>query len=119
MRLDYTEAEKKFTFLCFISLLQNSCPPTSDLLGSPKQLFWEPMKVHDIRWNFEKFLVGPDGVPVMRWFHRASVSTVKSDILEYLKQFTPPSLGGITSHVRWFLLAEEILGRRWQLRVML
>ncbi|EHH18088.1 hypothetical protein EGK_14625 [Macaca mulatta] len=73
--------QKVFTFL------KNSCPPTSDLLGSSSQLFWEPMKVHDIRWNFEKFLVGPDGVPVMRWFHRAPVSTVKSDILEYLKQF--------------------------------
>uniref|UniRef100_A0A2I2YPW2 Glutathione peroxidase n=1 Tax=Gorilla gorilla gorilla TaxID=9595 RepID=A0A2I2YPW2_GORGO len=68
--------QKVFTFL------KNSCPPTSDLLGSSSQLFWEPMKVHDIRWNFEKFLVGPDGVPVM-----APVSTVKSDILEYLKQF--------------------------------
>ncbi|KAI5136513.1 Glutathione Peroxidase 6 [Manis pentadactyla] len=66
---------------------KNCCPPTSDLLGSSNQLFWEPMKVHDIRWNFEKFLVGPDGVPVIRWFHQASVSTVKSDILEYLKQF--------------------------------
>ncbi|KAF3815431.1 hypothetical protein GH733_016813 [Mirounga leonina] len=73
--------QKVFTFL------KNSCPPTSDLLGSASQLFWEPMKVHDIRWNFEKFLVGPDGVPVMRWFHKAPVSTVKSDILEYLKQF--------------------------------
>uniref|UniRef100_A0A2K5NTC5 Glutathione peroxidase n=2 Tax=Cercopithecinae TaxID=9528 RepID=A0A2K5NTC5_CERAT len=73
--------QKVFTFL------KNSCPPTSDLLGSSSQLFWEPMKVHDIRWNFEKFLVGPDGVPVMRWFHRAPVSTVKSDILEYLQQF--------------------------------
>uniref|UniRef100_A0A2K5KGE1 glutathione peroxidase n=1 Tax=Colobus angolensis palliatus TaxID=336983 RepID=A0A2K5KGE1_COLAP len=74
--------QKVFTFL------KNSCPPTSDLLGLSSQLFWEPMKVHDIRWNFEKFLVGPDGVPVMRWFHRAPVSTVKSDILEYLKQFS-------------------------------
>ncbi|MXQ94784.1 hypothetical protein E5288_WYG010795 [Bos mutus] len=73
--------QKVFTFL------KNACPPTSDLLGSSSQLFWEPMKVHDIRWNFEKFLVGPDGVPVMRWYHRASVSTVKSDMLEYLKQF--------------------------------
>uniref|UniRef100_A0A8C9A4Q2 Glutathione peroxidase n=1 Tax=Prolemur simus TaxID=1328070 RepID=A0A8C9A4Q2_PROSS len=71
--------QKVFTFL------KNSCPPTSDLLGSSSQLFWEPMKVHDIRWNFEKFLVGPSGVPVMRWFHQAPVSTVKSDILEYLK----------------------------------
>uniref|UniRef100_A0A8C0JRH6 glutathione peroxidase n=1 Tax=Canis lupus dingo TaxID=286419 RepID=A0A8C0JRH6_CANLU len=72
--------QKVFTFL------KNSCPPTSDLLGSSNQLFWEPMKVHDIRWNFEKFLVGPDGVPVMRWFHQAPVSTVKADILAYLKQ---------------------------------
>ncbi|XP_045356484.1 glutathione peroxidase 6 isoform X1 [Leopardus geoffroyi] len=72
--------QKVFTFL------KNSCPPTSDLLGSPDQLFWEPMKVHDIRWNFEKFLVGPNGVPVMRWFHKAPISTVRSDILEYLKQ---------------------------------
>ncbi|XP_025714323.1 glutathione peroxidase 6 isoform X1 [Callorhinus ursinus] len=72
--------QKVFTFL------KNSCPPTSDLLGSASQLFWEPMKVHDIRWNFEKFLVGPDGVPVMRWFHKAPVSMVKSDILEYLRQ---------------------------------
>uniref|UniRef100_A0A8C9CT35 Glutathione peroxidase n=1 Tax=Phocoena sinus TaxID=42100 RepID=A0A8C9CT35_PHOSS len=69
------------------SFLKNSCPPTSDFFGSSSQLFWEPMKVHDIRWNFEKFLVGPDGVPVICWFHRASISTVKSDILEYMKQF--------------------------------
>uniref|UniRef100_A0A673SUB7 Glutathione peroxidase n=1 Tax=Suricata suricatta TaxID=37032 RepID=A0A673SUB7_SURSU len=72
--------QKIFTFL------KNSCPPTSELLGSPDQLFWKPMKVHDIRWNFEKFLVGPDGVPVMRWFHKAPISTVRADILEYLKQ---------------------------------
>ncbi|XP_032126302.1 glutathione peroxidase 6 [Sapajus apella] len=71
--------QKVFTFL------KNACPPTSDLLGSSNQLFWEPMKVHDIRWNFEKFLVGPHGVPVMRWFHSIPVSTVKSDILVYLK----------------------------------
>ncbi|XP_023567878.1 glutathione peroxidase 6 [Octodon degus] len=78
------EEQKVFTFL------KNSCPPTSELLGSPGLLFWEPMRIHDIRWNFEKFLVGPDGVPIMRWFHKAPVSRVKSDILEYLKgQETP------------------------------
>ncbi|XP_005086722.1 glutathione peroxidase 6 [Mesocricetus auratus] len=68
------------------SFLKNSCPPTSELLGSTEYLFWNPMRVHDIRWNFEKFLVGPDGVPVMRWFHKTPVSTVQSDIMEYLNQ---------------------------------
>ncbi|XP_006908449.1 epididymal secretory glutathione peroxidase isoform X1 [Pteropus alecto] len=73
--------QKVFTFL------KHSCPHPSELLGSFKHISWEPVKVHDVRWNFEKFLVGPDGVPVMRWSHWAPVSTVKSDILEYLKQF--------------------------------
>ncbi|XP_007954682.1 epididymal secretory glutathione peroxidase [Orycteropus afer afer] len=72
--------QKVFTFL------KHSCPHPSDILGSSRHIFWEPMKVHDIRWNFEKFLVGPDGVPVMRWYHRVPVSTVKADILQYLKQ---------------------------------
>lgn len=76
--------QKVFTFL------KNACPPTSELLGQPARLFWEPMKVHDIRWNFEKFLVGPDGVPVMRWHHRTQVSTVKTDILAYMKRQATP-----------------------------
>ncbi|EPQ10340.1 Glutathione peroxidase 3 [Myotis brandtii] len=72
--------QKVYTFL------KNSCPPTSELLGSPNRLFWEPMKIHDIRWNFEKFLVGPDGKPIMRWYHRTTVNNVKMDILAYMRQ---------------------------------
>lgn len=72
--------QKVYTFL------KNSCPPTSELLGSPSRLFWEPMKMHDVRWNFEKFLVGPDGVPIMRWYHRATISNVKMDILAYMRR---------------------------------
>uniref|UniRef100_G3VE40 glutathione peroxidase n=1 Tax=Sarcophilus harrisii TaxID=9305 RepID=G3VE40_SARHA len=72
--------QKVYTFL------KNSCPPPSEVIGQPSRLFWEPMKVHDIRWNFEKFLVGPDGVPIMRWYHRAPVSLVKSDIIDYLQK---------------------------------
>lgn len=68
----------------FYTFLKNSCPPTAELLGSPGRLFWEPMKIHDIRWNFEKFLVGPDGIPIMRWYHRTTVSNVKMDILSWM-----------------------------------
>uniref|UniRef100_H2R580 Glutathione peroxidase n=2 Tax=Homininae TaxID=207598 RepID=H2R580_PANTR len=70
----------------FYTFLKNSCPPTSELLGTSDRLFWEPMKVHDIRWNFEKFLVGPDGIPIMRWHHRTTVSNVKMDILSYMRR---------------------------------
>ncbi|XP_032740979.1 epididymal secretory glutathione peroxidase isoform X1 [Rattus rattus] len=69
------------------TFLKRSCPHPSETVVTSKHTFWEPIKVHDIRWNFEKFLVGPNGVPVMRWFHQAPVSTVKSDILAYLNQF--------------------------------
>ena len=75
------------SFLFSVSLLQRSCPHPSETVATSKHTFWEPIKVHDIRWNFEKFLVGPNGVPVMRWFHQAPVSTVKSDIMAYLNQF--------------------------------
>uniref|UniRef100_A0A8C9W2H0 Glutathione peroxidase n=1 Tax=Scleropages formosus TaxID=113540 RepID=A0A8C9W2H0_SCLFO len=70
--------QKVYTFL---KGSENPCPPS---FGNPTgRLFWEPLKVNDIKWNFEKFLVGPDGKPVMRWFPRVSVSDVRADILRY------------------------------------
>uniref|UniRef100_A0A671P1L9 Glutathione peroxidase n=1 Tax=Sinocyclocheilus anshuiensis TaxID=1608454 RepID=A0A671P1L9_9TELE len=66
------------------TILKNACPPVGDSFGNPtNRLFWEPLKVNDIKWNFEKFLVGPDGRPVMRWFPRVNVSEVRADILKY------------------------------------
>uniref|UniRef100_A0A673JP35 Glutathione peroxidase n=1 Tax=Sinocyclocheilus rhinocerous TaxID=307959 RepID=A0A673JP35_9TELE len=39
--------------------------------GNPtNRLFWEPLKINDIKWNFEKFLVGPDGRPSKQGFCR-------------------------------------------------
>uniref|UniRef100_A0A670IGJ0 Glutathione peroxidase n=1 Tax=Podarcis muralis TaxID=64176 RepID=A0A670IGJ0_PODMU len=75
------------------TFLKNSCPPPLESFGDPKRLFWEPLKVHDIKWNFEKFLVGPDGKPVMRWAHRTNIGTVKSDILKYMREQQNLSMG--------------------------
>ncbi|KAF1500515.1 Glutathione peroxidase 3, partial [Megadyptes antipodes antipodes] len=72
--------QKVYTFL------KNACPPVAEEFGNPKNLFWEPLRNHDIKWNFEKFLVGPDGVPVMRWYHRANITVVKNDIIAYMRQ---------------------------------
>uniref|UniRef100_A0A672SM33 Glutathione peroxidase n=1 Tax=Sinocyclocheilus grahami TaxID=75366 RepID=A0A672SM33_SINGR len=69
------------------TFLKNACPPVGDSFGNPtNRLFWEPLKINDIKWNFEKFLVGPDGRPVMRWFPRVNVSEVRADILKYFHQ---------------------------------
>uniref|UniRef100_A0A671DTM9 Glutathione peroxidase n=1 Tax=Rhinolophus ferrumequinum TaxID=59479 RepID=A0A671DTM9_RHIFE len=62
------------------TFLKNSCPPTSDLLTPSSQLFWESIKVHDICWNFEKFLVAPDGIPVMCLFYWDSSIPINPDI---------------------------------------
>ncbi|TNN28586.1 Glutathione peroxidase 3 [Liparis tanakae] len=74
------EEQGVFTFL------KASCPPVGDLLGDPARMFWSPMKLGDIKWNFEKFLVGPDGVPVMRWHPSIRVSAVRADILRHLQE---------------------------------
>ncbi|NXW12391.1 GPX3 peroxidase, partial [Circaetus pectoralis] len=72
--------QKIYTFL------KNACPPVAEEFANPKNLFWEPLRNHDIKWNFEKFLVGPDGVPVMRWYHRTNIAVVKNDIIAYMRQ---------------------------------
>lgn len=69
------------------AFLKNSCPPVGDTFGSATgRLFWEPLKLSDIKWNFEKFLVGPHGKPVMRWHPSVSVAQVRLDIRNYLLQ---------------------------------
>uniref|UniRef100_A0AAZ3SWU3 glutathione peroxidase n=1 Tax=Oncorhynchus tshawytscha TaxID=74940 RepID=A0AAZ3SWU3_ONCTS len=74
------------------TFLKNSCPPVGDSFGNPtNRLFWEPLKMNDIKWNFEKFLVGPDGKPVMRWFPRVTVSEVRMDIIKYFNQLLSQS----------------------------
>lgn len=77
-------------YRCVFSAMQNSCPPVGDNFGDPtNRLFWQPLKTSDIKWNFEKFLVGPDGKPVMRWHPSVNISEVRSDIRKYLlKLFT-------------------------------
>uniref|UniRef100_A0ACB8EIZ1 Glutathione peroxidase 3 n=2 Tax=Sphaerodactylus townsendi TaxID=933632 RepID=A0ACB8EIZ1_9SAUR len=72
--------QKIYTFL------KNSCPPVSESFGNVSgRLFWHPVKIHDIRWNFEKFLVSKEGKPVMRWHPKTNVATVKNDIVKYMK----------------------------------
>ncbi|RLW03066.1 hypothetical protein DV515_00006856 [Chloebia gouldiae] len=72
--------QKIFTFL------KNACPPVAEDFGNPNRLFWEPLRNHDIKWNFEKFLVSPEGVPIMRWYHRTNIAVVKENIVSYLRR---------------------------------
>ncbi|XP_048459498.1 glutathione peroxidase 3 [Rhincodon typus] len=64
--------------------LKNACGPVGNSFGNPDKLFWQPLKISDIKWNFEKFLVGPDGKAVLRWFPQVPMVTVKEDILRFM-----------------------------------
>ncbi|XP_074647441.1 cuticular glutathione peroxidase-like [Tubulanus polymorphus] len=46
--------------------LKELCPAPRDLIGNPKELFWQPIKTSDITWNFEKFLIDKNGKPIAR-----------------------------------------------------
>ena len=51
--------------------LKKSLPQPSDdpesLMANPQFFIWRPVKRSDIAWNFEKFLIGPDGTPLKRY----------------------------------------------------
>lgn len=37
------------------------------VIGDIKKFYWSLIKANDIRWNFEKFLITPDGLPYRRY----------------------------------------------------
>jgi len=59
-----------------------------DLMDDPSSIIWKPVKRSDISWNFEKFLVGPDGLPVKRYSKSFLTADIEDDIQELLEKKT-------------------------------
>ncbi|CAD7685199.1 unnamed protein product [Nyctereutes procyonoides] len=72
------------------AFLRESLPAPSDdttaLMTDPKFITWSPVCRNDVAWNFEKFLVGPDGVPVRRYSRRFPTIDIEPDIEALLSQ---------------------------------
>ena len=60
--------------------LQKSCPSTRDFFAPAVKLDYSPLRINDIRWNFEKFLVNRSGRPVKRYDAAARVMDMRADI---------------------------------------
>lgn len=77
-------AHPLFTFL------KEELPQPSDdslsLMNDPKSIIWSPVNRNDISWNFEKFLVGPDGEPFKRYSRRFLTIDIEGDIKDLLKK---------------------------------
>lgn len=61
--------------------------PTA-LMTNPQYIIWSPVCRNDVSWNFEKFLVGPDGVPFRRYSRHFETIKLQDDI-ELLLQKVP------------------------------
>ncbi|XP_055032434.2 glutathione peroxidase 9 [Misgurnus anguillicaudatus] len=66
--------------------LKESLPFVNPVIGDIKKLYWSPIKVNDIRWNFEKFLINADGVPYKRYDLHCPVEEVEQDIAILLER---------------------------------
>nr|XP_046193278.1 glutathione peroxidase 6-like [Oncorhynchus gorbuscha] len=60
--------------------LKESLPYVNPVIGDIKRFYWSPIKVNDIRWNFEKFLIDSDGEPFRRYELHGPTEKVEKDI---------------------------------------
>uniref|UniRef100_A0AAQ6INC7 glutathione peroxidase n=1 Tax=Anabas testudineus TaxID=64144 RepID=A0AAQ6INC7_ANATE len=57
----------------------------NSLVQDPKFLVWSPISRTDISWNFEKFLIGPEGEPFKRYSKKFPTIDVEPDIQRLLQ----------------------------------
>uniref|UniRef100_A0AAQ6IQA1 glutathione peroxidase n=1 Tax=Anabas testudineus TaxID=64144 RepID=A0AAQ6IQA1_ANATE len=57
----------------------------NSLVQDPKFLVWSPISRTDISWNFEKFLIGPEGEPFKRYSKKFPTIDVEPDIQRLLR----------------------------------
>lgn len=67
--------------------LKAACPSSPQEHFSKKErLAYDPMHNSDVRWNFEKFLVGRDGKPIKRYHSSVEPKELHEDIEAALKK---------------------------------
>lgn len=73
----------------FVFLKEKLPFPSDDpvaLMNDTRLIIWSPVCRNDVAWNFEKFLIGPDGVPFKRYSRRFLTSDIEGDIKKLLNQ---------------------------------
>jgi len=70
--------------------LQAYCPPATISFAEKNRLEYDQLKSNDIRWNFEKFLIDRNGVPVIHYSEMYLPHDIEQDIRDML--MAPSSL---------------------------
>ncbi|GAB9464829.1 Glutathione peroxidase [Globisporangium polare] len=60
--------------------LMDEMTAPSGVFSHPMRLIWMPVSRADLSWNFEKFLIGPDGVPYKRYSPKLDFKSLSDDI---------------------------------------
>lgn len=82
---------------CAKLYLQSQCPNVYRKVYRP--VLYDPVYTEDVRWNYEKFLIGPDGRPIYRYAQTVDPMTdaqLNADIkleLAKLKSSASPLVG--------------------------
>jgi len=72
------------------TFLKSSCDWTQSTFDPVDSLYYAPLKIGDIVWNFEKFLIGRDGKPYSRTHpSMVTVNAMTTDIDYLLAQSAP------------------------------
>uniref|UniRef100_A0A8D2NFN3 Glutathione peroxidase n=1 Tax=Zonotrichia albicollis TaxID=44394 RepID=A0A8D2NFN3_ZONAL len=72
------DAHPLFTFLKEALPFPHDDP--SSLMTNPQYIIWSPVCRNDIAWNFEKFLIRPDGMPFKRYSRHFETIKIQDDI---------------------------------------
>ncbi|KAJ8361162.1 hypothetical protein SKAU_G00176870 [Synaphobranchus kaupii] len=86
--LEKVDVNGKDTDPLFVFLkdkLQSPSDDNTSLMTDPKCIIWSPVCRNDVSWNFEKFLIGPDGVPFQRYSRNYPTIDIERDIKKLLK----------------------------------
>lgn len=71
--------------------LRQTLPTPSDdhvsFMNSKHFIIWEPVTRTDIAWNFEKFLISPDGVPYKRYSRYFETINIQKDIQDLIEKY--------------------------------
>lgn len=51
-----------------------------ELMSDCRLILWAPVRRYDVSWNFEKFLIDSNGVPVKRYSNNFPTADIASDI---------------------------------------
>lgn len=82
--------------LPLFSFLKRSCGSTRIGFSDKSRLYYDPIHIRDIRWNWEKFLIHPmTGLPMKRYDASFPPNNMTDDIKELLDEV------GLRSRSEW------------------